>query len=259
MRLIDCHMHVHGGMRPWGWSDDADVIEAADRLGIEKLAVSIPVTGGRWAEPAEVRDCNDAVYGALQRFPDRLLGYCFVNPGFTRAALDEIERCVVDRSFIGVKLYNQYRISDPTVFPVIERCIELGVPILSHAGRLVDPADQARQPLCSDAGHFVEVNRRYPEATLIEGHIAGGGDWEWSLGMLREGGENLFLDTSGSVPDAGMLERCVESIGADRLLFATDMTMEGSVARLLDAEISDTAREQIAWQNFENILGRRRI
>ncbi len=258
MRKLDCHMHVHGGRRNWGWSDDAAIVDAADRLGIELLVCSIPVTDGRRADPEEVRSCNEGVLQAMGRFPGCIQGYCFVNPGDRQAALDEIQRCVVDHRMVGVKLYNQYKVNDPVVYPIIERSIELGVPILCHAGRLTDPADLARQPLISDAADFVDVCRRYPDAMVIEGHIAGGGDWEWSLKVLRNAPPSLYLDTSGSVMDAGLIERCVAEFGDERLLFATDMTMEGGVAKILDAELTPLQREKLFARNFQSMLDRRR-
>jgi predicted TIM-barrel fold metal-dependent hydrolase len=252
-------MHVNGRRRSWGFDDNASIIDAADRLGINQLVCSIPVTGGRWATPEEVRECNDDVLQTMRQFPDRILGYCFLNPGYGRESLDELERCVVDEGMVGVKLYNQYKINDPVVFPIIERTIELGVPILSHAGRLVDPSDLAEQPLTSHAADFVDAGRRYPEAMIIEGHIAGGGDWEWTLKVLREAPASIFLDTSGTVMDAGMIERCVRDFGDERLLFATDMTMEGGVGKILDAEITEAQREKLFWRNFQAVFDRRRV
>jgi len=251
-------MHVHGGRHNWGWRDDAAVVDAADRLGIESMVCSIPVLGGRWADPDEVRACNDAVLSAIRRFPDRIRGYCYLNPGYGREALRELDRCVVGEGMVGVKLYNQYKVNDPVVFPLVERTIELGVPILSHAGRLTDPADLARQPLISHAGDFVELGRRYPEAMVIMGHIAGGGDWEWNLKVLRDAPTSIYLDTSGSVMDAGLIDRCVREFGDERLLFATDMTMEGAVARIYDADLTETQREKLFHRNFQRILDRRR-
>src|SRR4029079_13770478 len=128
---------------------------------------------GRWATPDEVRACNDAVLEAIRRYPKRILGYCFLHPGDGSEGLQELDRCVVRDGMIGVKLYNQYKINDPVQFPIIERTIELGVPVLVHAARLVREVDIASQPLCSHAADFVEIGRRYPEAMLIEGHIGG--------------------------------------------------------------------------------------
>jgi predicted TIM-barrel fold metal-dependent hydrolase len=258
MRKIDAHMHVNGAGQDFG-CELRSVIDAADRLGIERLACSVPIIGGRWATPDEVAACNDAMRDAIRAFPDRLLGYAFLNPGYGREALDELDRRVVGERFIGIKLYNQYKITDPVQFPVIERTIELGVPILVHAARLVRPEDIASQPLTSHAADFVEIGRRYPEAMFIEGHIAGGGDWQWSLKVLRDAPPSVYLDTSGSVMDNGILERCVREFGDERLLFATDMTMEGNVARVRDAQITEEQRERIFYRNFERVLGRRKV
>jgi predicted TIM-barrel fold metal-dependent hydrolase len=93
---------------------------------------------------------------------------------------------------------------------------------------------------------------------IIHGHIAGGGDWQWTLKVLHDAPPSIYLDTSGSVMDTGLLERCVGEFGEDRLLFATDMTMEGNVARVRDADISDAQREKIFVRNFQAILARRR-
>jgi len=258
VKKIDAHMHVCGGPHRFYGCEVESVIDAADRLEIDQLVCSIPITGGRWATPAEARECNDAMLDAMRRFPKRLLGYAFLNPGYTREALDELNRCVVREGMAGIKLYNQYKINDPVVFPLIERCVELGVPILSHAARLITVADLAAQPLTSHAGDFVDVGRRYPEAMIIHGHIAGGGDWQWTLKVLRDAPRSIYLDTGGSVMDNGILERCVREFGEDRLLFATDMTMEGGVARVRDADTTDAQRERIFSGNFESILSRRR-
>ena len=258
MKKIDAHMHVAGGSQRFLGCDADSVIDAADRLDIDQLVCSIPITGGRWATPDEVRASNDGMLDAMRRHPKRILGYCFLNPGYGREARAELDRCVVREGFIGVKLYNQYKINDPVVFPLIERTIELGVPILVHAARLITPADLASQPLTSHAADFVDVGRRYPDAMIIHGHIAGGGDWQWTLKVLRDAPPGICLDTSGSVMDAGLLERCVRDFGEDRLLFATDMTMEGGVARVRDAAVTEAQREKIFFRNFQAILARRR-
>lgn len=255
--VIDCHMHVRG--KPDGSLDEADcerIIEAGDLLGIDVFCVSDnDLTGD---QPFEKFHCaNDRVWEAVRRWPGRFRGYCFVNPGDSKA-MDEITQRVRDEAFIGIKLYNQHRIDDPVVEPIIKRAIEWQVPILMHAGHPNDAADIASQPYISDASHFVNAARRFPEAMLIEGHIGGGGDWEWALKHLREA-PSVYLDTSGSVVDEWMVDRCVEELGVDRLLFATDMTMEGGVGKVLDASLTPEQRVKVLGANFEAILARRAV
>ncbi|MBT3342540.1 MAG: amidohydrolase [Gemmatimonadetes bacterium] len=254
VRRIDCHMHVRGRGADWSWDHNDRIIEAADALGIEKLAVSIPVMRGM-PDYATVRRANDDVITAMKQYPERILGYSYIVPG-QRESLDEISRCL-DAGMIGIKLYNQYKIWDPAVHPVLERAIDEAVPVLEHAGHPTTRDFREQQPNISDAADFVRAAALYPECMLIEGHIGGGGDWEWSIKQLRLA-PSVYLDTSGSIVDDGMVEMCVRELGADRLLFATDMTMEGGVGKILGAELTSSQQEKIFWKNFQKILDMRK-
>jgi len=253
--IIDCHGHcsVDGS---YALSAD-DIVRSLDRYGIEKICCSAPISSGR-ATPDRVRQHNDLILGSMRKYPDRILGQCFVNPGYFREAQDEITRCVVDGGMVGIKLYHQYQINEPVQFPIIERSIELGVHILMHAGYPAAPELRERQPRISTGEHFAEVGQRYPEAMIICGHIGGGGDWERQLKGLREA-PSVFLDTSGSVIDAGMIERCVRELGVSRLLFGCDGSMERGLGKILDADITEAQRRAIFSENFLAILDRRRI
>lgn len=254
VKVIDAHDHLHDRSRPTWREDDRKVIEAADRLGIDQLCCSI-LPPERPATLEGFRQANQWLAEAIRRFPGRVLGYCFVNPGYTREALAEIRRYVEDHGFIGIKLYNDYRADEPVVWPVVELAIELGVPILHHAGHaswLPLP-----QPRISDAGHLVALARRYPEATLICAHICGGGDWEWTIKTLRQA-PSVYLDTSGSVIDDGVIEMAARLLGADRLLFACDLSLTASAGRLRGAQISDAERRKILGENMQRILARRK-
>jgi predicted TIM-barrel fold metal-dependent hydrolase len=251
--VIDCHAHLHHHSQPDWERRDRDLIEVADRLGIDQLCCSM-LTPRRPADPEGFRQCNAWVAEAMSRYPDRVLGYCYVNPGHQAEALDEIRRCVEDRGFIGVKLYNEHRCTDPVVSPIVELAIELRVPILHHAGHMhfVPP----EQPLISDGGHLAELARRYPEAMLICAHICGGGDWEWTIKALRRA-PNVMLDLSGSVIDDGVVELAAEVLGVDRLLFGCDMSMTAGIGRIRAAELDDEAKARILGTNMQALLQRR--
>ncbi|MSU51402.1 MAG: amidohydrolase [Opitutus sp.] len=257
MRKFDAHNHVFlGGRRSnTDWADVDTLIEAADVLGIERLFCSRPITAGLMANIDVVRDANDSVIAAMRRHPARIAGYCFVQPGNGAAALDEIERCLA-AGMIGVKLYNQFKFSDPVIFPIAEKCIQRRVPFLGHSGHVTDPRTQAAQPKISDSVDFCALSRRYPELLLILGHVNGGGDWEWAIKGLRDC-PNVFLDTSGSVLEDDTIGLCVRELGHQRVLFATDATMEGCVGKILSAELTAAQREDVFWRNLQRILDRR--
>ena len=165
-----------------------------------------------------------------------------MNPGYSREAVAEIERCVNELGMIGIKLYNQYFISDPVLHPVIEKCIELGIPILEHAGKQMSlPVDQ---PFISDGTHFAKVAEKYPEAVIIMAHIGGGGDWQWSLKAIADC-PNIYTDISGSVYDEGIIEQTVSYLGAERVLFGTDGSFSQGIGKILAANISEKDKIEI--------------
>jgi predicted TIM-barrel fold metal-dependent hydrolase len=248
-RKLDSHNHI--------FVEPREVIAAADRLEIEKVAISFPITNPRQEVTPEVfRACNDRVLKAMKDFPGRFLGQCYINPHYQREALEEITRCL-DAGMIGLgELYIQVRINDPQYFPIFEKCIELKAPLMCHGGLSRKDFRPPDIPGSSRADDFVEAARRYPEAMLIYGHIGGGGDWEFACKVLRSA-PTVFADTSGSVTDEGLVDFAVKCLGVHRLLFATDMNYETGVGKILAANLTDDERHQIFFANFNEILRKR--
>lgn len=253
--VIDAHAHISWpgdtGSDEASWALDQAQIEGGDALGIDVFVCSC--LAPRPATPDSFRRGNDRMLAALKRWPGRLWGYCYVNPGYGPEALAEIDRCLAHDDVVGVKLYNEYFFDEPVLRPIIEKCIDLDCPILEHQGHCTDPLPD--QPRISDAGHLSRMANRYPEAKLILGHICGGGDWEWTLKQTAAA-PTLYADTSGSVADEGALELAVRVIGAERLLFACDGSLSTSMGRLRGARLSETDRARIAGQNYLRLIGR---
>ncbi len=253
-RVIDCHAHLSHRSRATWEADDRKLIEAADKLGIDQLCCST-LTPRRPATADGFRECNRWTADGMRRFPGRVLGYCYVNPGYGREALEEVRRCVEDRGFIGIKLYNEYTCTEPVVFPIVELATELGVPILQHAAHSHYFVED--QPRLSDGGHLAELAHRYPEAMLICAHISGGGDWEWTIKALRHA-TNVLLDTSGSVTDEGTVELAAAVVGVDRILFGCVSSMTAGVGKIRGANLSAQEKQKILGGNMMRLLRRRK-
>ncbi len=248
-RKIDCHNHIFLAPRV----TPRAVIEAADRLHIERVAISRPVGD----TPDGFRESNDMILAAMREFPKRFLGQCFLNPAYPREAMEEMKRCM-DLGMAGLgELYTQVKINDPLYYPFIEKCIELKAPILMHAradlGMLRPGYRNEAPPATSRASDFAAAARRYPEAILIHAHIGGGGDWEYMCKTLRSA-PTVYLDTSGSVTDTGMIDFAVRYLGVERLLFATDENFESGVGKILAARLTEQQRRMIFFDNYNRIL-----
>ena len=262
--VINWHEHVWAtsGFGRSGVQLNEDMLQklvyAGERTHTDKFLISLPITSSQFVTPEEFKAANDLVIEAVNRYPDLFVGMCFVNPGYQKEMLYEIERCY-EAGFAGVKLYHQYRFDDPAQFPLIEKCIELDMPVLMHAGKLtVGPESQ---PRLSGSEMFAAVAKRYPEASLIMAHITGGGDWHWQLKGMEKC-PNVVLDISGSVIDAPAIEESVRRLGAERVLFGTDGSTAAGVGKLLAADISIEDKKTIlagtAYKRFiDKALSRR--
>lgn len=87
-------------------------------------------------------------------------------------------------------------------------------------------------------------------------HIGGGGDWEWSLKAIADY-PNVYTDMSGSVYDDQMLERAVEIIGAERILFGTDGSFSACIGKMLACNLTQEEKATILNNpDFEPYLNR---
>jgi hypothetical protein len=257
--LIDVHAHFHhpGGPRS-DWAErNASRLAAGERIGITWHVASILGSWGRasptyFPSPADVRAGNDALLELIGRHPGRIRGYACVNPNFTEHALGEIDRCLT-AGMIGVKLAASRRAYDPLLDGVAERARDRGVPVLHHVWqhrRREWPGQEA-----SDAAELAALARRHPQVGFILAHIGGGGDWAHSLHAVRRV-PNVFVDLSGSGVDSGMLEACLEAVGAGRLLWGCDVTMDTGLAKLryLERLLDADQLEAVRWRNAAGLF-----
>jgi predicted TIM-barrel fold metal-dependent hydrolase len=253
-RKIDTHEHV--GL----YGDNIESqIDFADRLGIEKLVISIPVTKGlaKDATPEAFRKNNDTVLEAMKRYPDRYIGMVYVNPLYGKESLEEIQRCI-DLGMVGLKVYHQVKINSPLFYPIIEKFIDLKMIILMHAHCGLGVGGERTkygniQPNASIPEDFVEAAKRYPEAMFQYAHTGGGGDWEYACKTIKDY-PNIFVDTSGSNNSGNMIDYVLKYLGEDRMFFGTDSSYYQGVGIVLASRLNEDQRRKIFFENYNNIL-----
>jgi predicted TIM-barrel fold metal-dependent hydrolase len=229
----------------------------ADRLGIDKLIISKPVVT-QTATPDDFREANDHVLRAMKLFPDRILGQVTLNPQYKKESLDEIKRCI-DLGMIGIKVYYQVKLNDPLFYPIIEKAIDMNLLILMHSNCQLGMAgyrmkyDTHLNPNTSIPEDFVEVAKRYPEAMLQYAHTGGGGDWEYACKAFRDY-PNIFVDTSGSNNEAGMIDFVLSCLGEDRMFFGTDSSYYQGVGNIISSNLTDSQKRKIYFENYNAVL-----
>ena len=253
--LIDAHAHFYHA--DTGRSDWAEVnaarFRAGERIGITYHIASVLGTYGfvsptYFPAPADVSLGNDAMLEIASREQSRVRMYVTINPNYTDHALREIERCVA-RGAIGIKLLASRRADDPLLDPIAEIAAERGLPVLHHIWqhrRREWPSQEI-----SDGADLARLAVRHPGANFILAHIGGGGDYAHTFPAIVDV-PNVFPDLSGSGVDRGMLDDAVAALGAARLLWGCDLTMETGLAKLRALEVIGLSAEALAdirWRN----------
>ena len=256
--VISWHEHLWNADDTYSSFADSEfkVLKYMETVGFDRIVCSLPITDDKYCPPERFIAANNLIYKATQMYPGKIYGMAFVNPGYQKEALAEAERCVKELGFVGIKLYHQYTMDNPVQFPLIEKCIELDIPILMHSAHVLDAATRKRQPRISDGFHMANAARRYPEATFLMAHIGGGGDWKWSIKAIADC-PNVYADIGGSVYDSPMIEESVKLLGADRILFATDGLYSSCVGKILGADISEEDKKTIlSGKAFERFISK---
>lgn len=232
----------------------------ADSLGIEKLFISVPIAKKMGETPEEIRAYNNLVLKAVKRHPDRLTGQLTINPVHQKASIEEIRRCIGE-GMVGMKIYNQVRISNPLFYPVIEKFIDYKMIIHVHGesqlgvGGYRMKYDVKTTPEISLPEDFTAVAKRYPEALFQYAHIGGGSDWEYACKAFRNY-PNIYVDTGGSNNEENMIAFAVKTLGEDRVLFGCDGAYFQGAGKIVAADLTPRQKQKVFFDNYNALLKR---
>jgi predicted TIM-barrel fold metal-dependent hydrolase len=258
-QIIDYHQHLYrpvaGPISIAGWQGvTADELihlmnEAhVSRAVVLSTAYSLanphkpPVANEREA----VRDDNDWTSAQVARYPERLTGFCSVNP-LKPYAVEEIERCAKDPNLrTGLKLHfgnSDVDVDNPSH--------------LAQLKRVFRAANRNRMAIVVHAHANVNLNRPYgsrearifleqllpetPEITVVLAHMAGAGEFDQSTqqasavyvdAITRHDPRvrNLYFDAciSATASEAPLLAQRIREIGIPRIFYGSDAPVKGN-------------------------------
>jgi predicted TIM-barrel fold metal-dependent hydrolase len=245
---LHCHLAGFAGRTP----DEkmAEVIRYADRLGIDRVCVFMGYPFVNDPTPAVLREQNDQVLQALSHWHDRAFGFVYLNPKHLQASLDELNRCVRDGPMVGVKLWVAIRANAPQLDTIIDRAAALKAVIFQHTWIKTD----GNLPGESTPMNLAELARRHATVPIICGHT--GGNWEAGIRVIR-GVNNLYSDLAGSDPTSGFVEMAVRELGAERVMYGSDVggrSFASQLGKVMSAMIPQAARERILAANLRGLM-----
>ncbi len=256
--LIDIHANFYAPRSnvPRSQTLNDAYLSTARKVGITHI---VGIVMGTWGESSHtyVPSLDDMKYGnrfllsVIEKNKRFVFGYSYINPVYGEKALEELEFCI-GKGMIGMKLGASVRCDSCLLDPLVKKCIEHNIPILQHVSQR--RFGEYPHVTLSDAADLAQLAKRFPEARFIQAHIAGGGDWQFGLRAAADI-PNIWIDLSGSGCDNGMTEFALSTVGEDRLLFGTDLTLDTGIARLYTLEQLGANIKKISSLNAQKVYG----
>ena len=196
---------------------------------------------------------NEKVFNTVSKYPDKFLGWLFVNPRGRKNQVEEFERYKDVKGFIGVKAHIFWHHFNPVeLAPVAERLAKTGKPLLIHAG-------------FGEEGNFEALLKKVPDLKLILAHVAFpyySDTWK-KIKPLK----NVYMDLSQTTYTSEKVTRqAVEIFGPERLFFGTDGPFGfhtadhqydyGYIKRRLEGMFTDAnVKKKLLGGSFADVVG----
>jgi predicted TIM-barrel fold metal-dependent hydrolase len=247
--------------------ESATLLERMDLHGVEKSVIM------RSAFPIR----NADLAALVRKHPDRFVGFASwesqsasTTPGVTASELDALEAGLTEYGFLGVGEDNLRRFAPlppeqayTGYIPIFEVCQKYRAPILFHTG--YDGGSGLllyRNPI-----YLEPLAAEFPEVPLIVAHMGKYDTWFFEAAlMLARKYRQVYLLTSNTRRE--FVERAVEEVGAERLIWGSDWSMQHGVLGLrqgfdvhqlnLDvirsARLSESQQAMILGENLATLL-----
>lgn len=252
MRAIDIHTHPILAEDGRGRAEAGALLARARAHGIEHVvALGDVLAHGRSPTAAQIRATNDDTAWLMTRHRGYVTGFCYLNPTLgERAVRSEVERCVA-RGFRGIKLEIANNARDACMRPVMAAAERHGLVVLQHAWSMTKIRQRSFH---TDPEDVATLARRFPQVRIIMAHLTGCG----VRGVLAvKPCANVVVDTSGAAPEAGIVEFAVEQLGAERVLYGSDVPVRDfgvALARITGSRLDAATQRKILRDNARALL-----
>ncbi|RLI45408.1 hypothetical protein DRO64_02555 [Candidatus Bathyarchaeota archaeon] len=190
-----------------------DLITMMDRYNIKK-AIAIPLFGDA---SKDYMPSNEYVAKAQEKYPQRIIGFCRLNPLYERKALEDLEICISELKLKGVYLaprfdgYMPYGWGYETMLePFYKKIEDLGIPMIIHCS---GPC------VLETPGQIAAVAMKHPSIPIIITH-AGGPRMSIDTAVVALRNKNVFLETS-ETHSSFFIAGILKTIGADKIVFGS--------------------------------------
>ncbi len=235
-----------------------ELIASMDRDGVD---ISVVVNIG-WTTHELCVETNDYILESIARYPQRLVGFCSVQPNSCEAAVAEIERCAEG----GMKGVGEIR---PDIQLVDLRNEEIMVPfikvitkhkliLLTHTSEPVGHEYPGKGVITPDM--LYPFITSFPNLTIVCAHWGGGLPFYALMPEVKWAMRNVFFDTAASpfLYSPQVYTQVVQLVGADKILFGSDFPLLAQ-SRLLNEirslDLPEETKNLMLSGNAQRLLG----
>ena len=235
-----------------------ELIASMDKDGVD---ISVMVNIG-WITHDLCVETNDYILESIVRYPNRLIGFCAIQPNSTDAAIAEIERCVGG----GIRGVGEMRpdtqlfdLRDEEVMaPIVEAMIEKKLTLLTHASEPVGHDYPGKGTITPDMLHPFIAS--FPDLTVVCAHWGGGLPFYALMPEVKQAMSNVFFDTAASpfLYSPQVYNQVIQLVGADRILFGSDyplLSHDRLLAEIDSLDLPEETKSLILAGNARRLLG----
>lgn len=250
--IFDAHLHIpsdNGENFQWNLVTRTmpEFVAYLDKCGVRRGVISSSRSNKAQA-PEDFREGNREVAKYVDRYKGRFRGSCVITPFRIDEALREIEECHQQYGFVWLGEFcnymTGYRYDTPEWAEVMKLATRLNLVAQIH----------------TNAREMQYLAENFPDTTIVFPHLGGNREDIFARIAIVAKHKNTHIDLSGSgIERVGILERAVKEIGADRVLYGSDFTINEPSAvlvRVKNAFLTAEDREKILFRNVERLLAR---
>ena len=247
------------------YSDPKAKLATADELiaGMDKEGIDISViVNVGWTTQDLCVETNDYILESIARYPDRLIGFCTVQPNSYETAIAEIERCArrgikgVGEMRPDVQLFSL--MDDEIMAPFIEVLRKHKLMLLLHTSEPVGHDYPGKGGITPDMVYpFIA---HFPDLTIVCAHWGGGLPFYALMPEVKEAMKNVYFDTAASpfLYSPEVYNQVIQLVGGDKILFGSDYPLLAP-SRLLgeikSLSLPEETESLILSGNAQRLLG----
>ena len=235
-----------------------ELIASMDKDGVD---ISVVVNIG-WITHELCVETNDYILESIARYPQRLIGFCAVQPNSCEAAVAEIERCA-ERGIRGVGEMRPdiqlFDIRDEEVMePFIKVITEHKLILLTHSSEPVGHEYPGKGGITPDM--LYPFITSFPNLTIVCAHWGGGLPFYALMPEVKKAMSNVFFDTAASpfLYSPQVYTQVVQLVGADKILFGSDYPLlaQGRLLKeIRSLNLPEETKSLILSGNAQRLLG----